>query len=293
MNPSLESFKSWESRATTGPTLRGRRSGGSRPLLHFLSGNGFCGGVYWPLLNRLHAAGYGLFLHDIEGQGASDAAACYSGSGPLLARIPRVMKEQGLCDGRPLIGIGHSFGGALTLRVAAEQPQLFRALVLLDPITLPTPAWLMMKTLSALGRNPMAMAARRRRERWPSRAAAAEHLRGRGIYKGWTDEAFDCFIEHATRADAGEWRLCCPKELEAQIFERPLYCWHALPKLQVPVLFLRGAQSYGFFARAEKLAARANSRVEIAQLPGGHCFMQENPAAAAQAVSEFLHRHGL
>src|SRR3546814_3720045 len=68
--------------------------------------------------------------------------------------------------------MGHSYGAALTVRAAAENPHLFRALVLLDPILLPTSLWLGTRLLARLGRNPMSRAARRRRDRWPSREEA-------------------------------------------------------------------------------------------------------------------------
>src|SRR3546814_9423117 len=43
----------WVSSAGHGPTLRGRRYDGPATTLHFVHGNGFCGGVYWPMLQQL------------------------------------------------------------------------------------------------------------------------------------------------------------------------------------------------------------------------------------------------
>src|SRR3546814_14879295 len=82
----------------------------------------------------------------------------------------------------------------------------------------------------------MSRAARRRRDRWPSREEAWTRLHDRGIYRGWRDDAFDCFIEHATRDEDGERALTCPTWLEAEIFDPPVYPWHALRQLQCPEL---------------------------------------------------------
>src|SRR3546814_12329021 len=79
--------------------------------------------------------------------------------------------------------MGHSYGAALTVRAAAENPHLFRALVLLDPILLPTSLWLGTRLLARLGRNPMSRAARRRRDRWQSRVEAWTRQHDRGIYR--------------------------------------------------------------------------------------------------------------
>lgn len=275
------------------PTWRGRRADGPGAMLHFLHGNGFCGGVYWPFLQRFLPQ-YGLYCSDIEGHGASDAPERFSGVATVLQRARAVIAAQALDQG-PLIGIGHSFGAALTLRLAAEHPQLFRAVVLLDPIVMPPVMFAGVRLASLLDRHPMAKAARRRRERWASRAEALERLNGRGIYAGWTAEAMQSFVDHAL-VDTGqgeEVRLACPRELEATIFEHPAWPWPAFRRLQCPALFVAGASSYGFFPWAQRLARRANPRIEFQTLPGGHCFMLENPGQTHDVVADFLRRQGL
>lgn len=283
--PDYGALTRWESTAQV-PTIRGRRQDGAGPRIHFLSGNGFCGGVYWPMLREL-CADHALFLHDIEGHGDSDAPPGFSGINGVTRRIVSVMDEQGL-RGQPLIGMGHSFGGALTLKLAADHPGLFRVLVLLDPILIPPLSFAAIRLASRFGRHPFAVGARKRRDRWPSRAAAVERLKGRGIYKGWTDECFEHFADHALREEGGEWTLCCPRQLEAQIFERPVYPWKLLRQIDIPVLYLYGEQSYEFFPASARKAARMNPNVTVQTLPGGHCFMQENPSAAAGAIKTFL-----
>lgn len=276
--------QAWQSVAAGAPTLRGHHSAGSETI-HFLSGNGFCGGVYWPFLRGL-LPDYGLFTHDIEGHGASDAPLRFSGINAVCQRVITVIAEQKLKA--PLIGMGHSFGAALTLKLAAENPGLFRALVLLDPIAMPPMAWRIWRSLALIGQNPIAKSTRKRRDHWASRDEVVERLRDRGIYKGWTDEALDCFADYATRDEEGARVLCCPKELEAQIFNRTLYTWDYFPKVNVPILYLHGASSYGFFPASARLAQKLNPGVAVRTLPGGHCFMQEDPSAAAAVVRSFL-----
>lgn len=287
----LQSTQAWQSDAGRGPLLRGRRRDSAAMQLHFTHGNGLCGGVYWPLLRLLPE--YGLFCHDYEGHGASEAPHRFSGPEVLIARIAQVIAQQQLpCD--RLIGIGHSFGGALTLRAAAAHPELFRAVILLDPILLPWPAYAYTRISAALRLNPMSRAARRRRAHWPSREAAWQHLHGRGIYKGWREEAFDAFIDHATRdaADGGR-ELCCPKWLEAAIFDHPVYPWAALPRLHCPTLVLYGRDSYPFMAGAMRQAGERNRGLQIEAVDGGHCFMLEDPQASAARIRSFLRQQGL
>lgn len=276
----------WEHRADNGLLLRGRRLAGSGPTLHFLSGNGFCGGVYWPFLRGLLPE-FGLFVHDIEGQGRSEAPPRYSGTRAVLRRVHAVIETQ--LPGAPRVGIGHSFGAALTLRLAARHPGLFQAVVLLDPIVFPRPLWAGMRAMSLVGRHPMARAARRRRTAWPSREAAIEHLRDRGIYRGWTEEALAAFADHAMEPRGGEHVLSCPPDLEAQIYEHPPYPWGDFARVRCPVLFLHGSNSYEFFPWAARQARRSNPQVHVSTAPGEHCFMLQDPVAAQGPVREFLH----
>lgn len=287
----LQATQAWTSQTAGSTMLRGRRRDRDGTTLHFVHGNGFAAGVYWPLLREL-SPHYGLFCHDLEGHGDSERPAQYNGAAHAVARIHAVIAEQ-LAQQRPLIGVGHSYGAALTVRTAAAHPGLFKALVLLDPILLPPATWLASRLSGALGINPMAKAARRRRDRWPDAAAASAHLRGRGIYRGWTDEAFACFIAHATRDDNGERVLSCPRELEAAIFATPPYPWRALRTLRCPVLLIHGERSYPFMPRTARLAQSACPTLTVRTQAGGHCFMLEDPALTATSIRDFLVTHSV
>ncbi|TJY65069.1 alpha/beta hydrolase [Sinimarinibacterium sp. CAU 1509] len=277
----------WASNAGGGPTLRGRRFDRPGPTLHFVHGNGFCGGVYWPFLRQLNTR-YGLFCHDIEGHGASDAPARFSGVRNVIRRIEPIIREQQLDRAAPLIGIGHSFGAALTLRAAAANPGLFRALVLLDPIVMPPATWFGIKLLSAFGRNPMSRAALRRRTRWSSVDEVLQRLHGRGIYTGWRDDALRCFAAHATRDLDGKRELCCPPRIEAKIFESPVYPWPAFAQIDCPVLLVYGRSSYDFVPVSARRAHGINPAIDVVEVDGGHCFMQEHPDTSATLVLQWL-----
>lgn len=282
----------WQSDAGGGPTLRGRRLDGPQTMLHFVHGNGFCGGVYWPLLQEL-VPEYGLFCHDIEAHGQSDAPARFSGTRAIRQRFMPVIAEQQLPTGQ-LIGMGHSYGAAQTLCAAAENPQLFRALVLLDPILLPPLHFAGTRLLAAAGRNPPSRGARRRRDRWDSRQRAWERLHDRGIYHGWRDDAFDCFIEYATRDDeSGQRVLSCPKWMEAEIFDHPTYPWRALPRVQCPMLIVFGDNSYPFLKGAERRVRERHASADVRTQAGGHCFMLEDPVTTAETIRDFLSAHKL
>lgn len=282
--------QAWASSAGGQTMVRGRRRDSAGPVLHFVHGNSFCCAAYWPMLRGL-VPDYGLFWQDLEGHGDSDVPARFAGTQKLVDRIAAVIAEQ-KPGGSALIGVGHSYGGALTLRVATDYPELFSALVLLDPILLPHREWLASRTLGLFNALPLARTAQRRRSRWPDLASVRQHLRGRGIYRGWNEEAFEGFLEHGTRDEHGERVLSCPPWMEAKIFSTPIYPWAALRKLRCPVLLIHGLQSYPFMAPSVQRAAALCPTLELQSQPGGHLFMLEDPATTAATIRQFLSRHG-
>ena len=162
--------------------------GGEGQVVHLAHANGFPPGSYRPFAETLTGppptAGSG---HPATGSGwrggyhviGLPARPLWSGSRPGSAPTWHTLAED-LVEGldaiglQGVIGVGHSMGGVYTLLAAIRRPELFRALVLIDPVILP-PGWLrMLRVMRWLGlekRQPLVQGALRRRRVWPSRRA--------------------------------------------------------------------------------------------------------------------------
>ncbi|WP_052378448.1 alpha/beta fold hydrolase [Polycyclovorans algicola] len=277
----------WQLTLADGVTVRGRRIDpvGDAPTLFFSHGNGFAGGVYATLLARLIGP-FGLITHDFENHGESEVTGHYRGKATLLAQTCEVFDT--LAPAGNTVLMGHSLGGGISTLLAAQRPEAVAATVLLDPILLPPQYWVLSNLAGRLGRNPMANAALRRRTQWVDRDALATRLKGRGIYAGWTDAAFEDFIDHATRPVADGLALICPSAIEAAIYRQPVYPWSALRRLRQPMLMLYGADSYGFFPTTARRVAAGDRKRQVERVPGGHCFMLEQPQDIAERIRRFL-----
>ncbi len=139
-----------------------------------------------------------------------------------LAVAERLAAECG--GGRVAVGLGHSFGGTSVLGAAAQRPELFGRLVLVDPVIPPPP-----EMLAAYDADPERSArlarliegARKRRSIWPSLAAARKHFESRALFADWLPEALDLYLEYGLRQRAdGQVELRCPGEVEAAIFSQ-------------------------------------------------------------------------
>lgn len=283
----------WSYPTSAGFTLRGWHTPPSgKPLLHFLHGNGYCGRVYSPLLNAL-CEDFDLWLCDVQGHGDSDHGGRFHGwnRSAELALEAFVAGSGDFADA-PRFALGHSFGGVLTSLMLAQQPQLFRRAVLLDPVLF-SPAMIGVMALSDVvglsRRTSLASKALKRRSSWPDRAAAHAALHGRGMFRGWDEAAFDAYIQHALKDTAQGVELKCRPSREADIFSSfPKRLWPSLSKVTTPTQVLYGQHSYPFVARSVARWCAGNAHVSAQVVAGGHCFMQEFPEDSAARVRAFL-----
>jgi pimeloyl-ACP methyl ester carboxylesterase len=210
---------------------------------------------------------------------------------PLAGDLIQGLDELGL---RGIVGIGHSIGGVLTLWAAIERPDLFRAVVLIDPVILP-PSWLLLvrlgRRLGLARRIPLVQAALRRRRAFPSRQACFEHYRGKPLFARWPDAAVWDYVEGGTRARAdGGVELVYPPEWEAHIFATtPTDVWRSMSRLSVPALVLRGELSQTFVPAAQERMVRLLPRARFVAIPGaGHLAPMERSDDVASAILAFL-----
>ena len=283
----------WSYHTAMGFTLRGYRSETrGKPVLHMLHGNGFCSRMYQPMLQQL-AQDFDLFLSDAQGHGDSDHGGPFVGwnkSAELAAAAWQAHKH--LYTDVSVYGIGHSFGGVLTALIHTTTPSPFSAAILLDPVLFTPTMLTLMNTLNGVRlyhKNPLAKAALRRRQHWPDRDSAIHYLTNRGMFANWQADALAAYIDHALKPTEHGLSLKCQPEREAEIFASyPDKLWQQLAQPCPPVHIIYGDKSYDFVAKAVQKWQKRNAAVSVASISGGHCFMQEQPALAAQRVLDAI-----
>ncbi|KAK0368930.1 hypothetical protein CPAR01_12470 [Colletotrichum paranaense] len=95
---------------------------------------------------------------------------------------------------RPLLGVGHSFGGNAIVNVALINPRLFSGVVLLDPVI---SKW-SSNAKGTIAASPAAASARRR-DLWPSREEARKAFLKSPFYRGWDERVFEAWMDHGLR----------------------------------------------------------------------------------------------
>lgn len=263
------------------------------PAVHFLHGNGFCSTTLWPMAAHFPKE-WSLLFTDVPGHGHSKQPNSFMPNWLRMSRdigdslVERL--DSTAHDG--VIGVGHSMGGIMTLMMAAERPKLFKRIVLLDPVLFSPEIILIQKLARKTGlwrRSSLVKAVSARRNQWDDEAAMREYLLGKNLYKHWSPEAMDAFIQDGTRTESGKLSLCCAPEWEASIFgSYPRGLWQAVRIAKIPVDIVVASHSYGFIQGSANKATKANSNIHWQPFDGGHCFPMEQPSEAARVVLKIL-----
>lgn len=265
--------------------------GGTGPLALLHHANGFCAAL-WDLVATRLVPHFHVVALDARGHGDSSkpsevgAYAWPRFCDDLIATAEQLAQEDP--QGRIGLGIGHSFGGAAMLTAAAQRPDLFDRIALVDPIIFPPDGFPGVGPRSERG-NFMAEGARRRRQRWPDRAEARATWSEKQLFAHWLPRALDLYVAEGLAESAeGGVELKCSGEVEAAIFEggRGSEAWEATERLQVPALLLWA--NGGQFSREvfEVFASRIPNGT-LRELRAGHLAPMEDPDLVAEALVAF------
>ncbi|GAB7355781.1 hypothetical protein MBLNU459_g6463t1 [Dothideomycetes sp. NU459] len=165
--------------------------------------NGFPKELYEPLWDelyqRLKANNIrirGIWIADVAHQGASSVLnEDLLGNDPSWFDHPRdlflMINHFRAQMPQPLIGVGHSMGGAHLINLALIHPRLLSTLILMDPVVQRAP--------NPQGNYLPAKMSAVRRDRWPSRAAARTAFKKSKFYQTWDPRVLDLWIEHGLR----------------------------------------------------------------------------------------------
>jgi pimeloyl-ACP methyl ester carboxylesterase len=261
--------------------------GGSGTPLLIAHATGFCAGAYLPfaaaLVDRFH-----VWALDFRGHGLSTPPADGDFAWTGMADDVRVAVD---AIGGPVAGFGHSMGGAALAAAELARPGTLRAALLFEPIILPFD--------DTGSPNFMAIAARRRRDRFPSRADALARYAHRPPLGTLRADALYAYVEHGFRddpeADLDEDLdpgvvLRCTPEAEAATFEgdgKPRV--EQMAGVQVPVTVALGERDGDGPARFAPLVADAFPQGTLRRYAHlGHFGPLEDPPTVAADVADAL-----
>ncbi len=271
----------------TSPTHR-ELGGHGLQLIHIAPANGFPPEAYLPLAADLAPLGriLGYRPRPLRVDGDPQPRGSWRDlAADLIADVQAVADE-------PVIGIGHSLGGILTLYAAVDRPDLFQAVILIDPVLfarrLQAVIWLLRQSGQGY-RFPLAQSALRRRDHFASIEEARQRWQGRGVFADFTPAALEGYLAGGLRPYDQGYTLAWPKRWEAHIFaSSPLDGWRYLPRLQRPLLIIRGTRSELITDNVWRRLRRVVPHATLLELEAGHMLPMERPAEVAALITGWI-----
>jgi len=196
----------------------------------------------------------------------------------------------------PVWMMGHSMGGAISVLAASKRPDLFKGLILVDPVFMGTRAVLAMYLTprSMLAKTPVVRKTLGRPDLWDTRQEAFDFHRAKRPYQGFSDEALWDFIHSGTGlTEGGKYGLAYSKHWEAHVYQSVPWVWPKLYKIKLPVLGLRGEQTYVLSQKHWYRWGRIQPQARLIECPGGHLLPMEKPESTARAVLEYMVEQGV
>lgn len=204
----------------------------------FSHATGFHGRVFDPVASALLQTHH-CVTFDYRGYGDStcppDWRVAWAGYGDDALCAARLAAGNG-----PIIGAGHSMGGAALVMAALREPKLFRALVLFEPIIFP-PAEPDRKNS---GPSPLVEGARKRRAVFASVEEALANYASKPPLNVFDPAALLAYVNFGFKPQPdGTVTLKCLPEHEARTYESGANheTWAELGKLRVPTWVISGA----------------------------------------------------
>ena len=262
-----------------------------KPLIHFAHANGVPSLVYQKLFDALKDEFDVVFVPVL---GADQRYSIDNHWKHLTQQVIDSVVEQ--VQGRPVIGLGHSLGAALSFQAARLRPELFSKVILLDPPLILGKDCLALHLVKSLGLTNIldkmspAGLSKRRRDHWESRDQAFASLRPKGFYADFDPDCFQAYIDHALIDDPirGCVKLTIPKDNEVEIFRtNPSWWWLPHSKVDVPMHLIAASQG-PFIARGYPQILEKKFGVPFSIWEGGHMFPLEQPEALAIRIKALI-----
>ncbi len=249
--------------------------------LYFAHGNGFPSPCYRQILLPLEEK-YDCCYIDRVGHNSqypvTENWRC------LVDEVIDSIKEQA---SQPVIAVGHSLGGVLSLLAAVEQPALFSAVILLDsPLLgrLKSSLVRLSKAFGMIDKVTPASRTRARRQHWQTREQVVSYLKSRALFKTFTEACLQDYIEYGMQQNEQGYSLRFDRQIEYQIYRT---IPHILSKhegrLHVPTVLIHGNKS-NVVGQMELRYMKKYYGIGHVETKGTHMFPMEYPQATANLI---------
>ena len=192
----------------------------------------------------------------------------------------------------PVWAIGHSFGAVLLAFAAEQRPDMFKGLIMMDPPVLSRKIRWGLAITQFFGIShkfmPLAKKAANRSNHFPSRAFVSEKLRNKFLFKNFSDESFNNYIQYGWEDAKDGINLAFEKDIETNIFALTPPFYNRV-KLKIPSYYLYA--THGDIADTRPIESIKHLFPNTTFIPfegGGHLFPFEETEKCIKEINAIL-----
>lgn len=252
-----------------------------KEIIHFAHGNGFPSMCYRQFLTALAPKFEVCFIDKVGHNPTFSVTETWMN---LVKEVAMSIEQQAP---QPVIAVGHSLGGVLSLLAAIEHPELIKAVILLDSPLLGRVKSSLVRLAKALGvidRITPAYRTRGRREFWKDRNQVEKYLKSRELFKTFAPECLQDYIDYGLMQTSEGYRLQFDKHIEYQIYRTLPHQLHNYGgQLKVPAAVIYGLQST-VVDRYDLKYMKRNFGIDAYAEEGTHMLPMEHPNQVASKV---------
>ena len=262
-----------------------------QPLVLFFHGNSFPASTYNVMLNALHQRG--MKVQALEKIGHNPAYPVTSNWPHLVEEIHAFAKPLIAAHSGPVVLVGHSLGGMLSLMLAAQYPRLAHAVVMVDAPALGglrAKALHLSKTLSLTSKISPGAISRKRRNTWHSAEEVHAHFLSKKVFARWDPQVLNDYVlygTHEEKTDEGVQRvLSFDRNIETQIYNSVPHNLERLLKkypLACPVSLVAARHSNEMRLAGFDFSQKV-TKGRICTIDGTHLVPMEKPMVTAAAI---------
>lgn len=259
-------------------------------IIHFAHGNGFPSPCYRQLLNALGSRYDCCYIDRI---GHNPKFPVTENWHFLSDEIIDSVEQQAT---EPVIAVGHSMGGVLSLIAALKKPALFKAVIMLDSPIIGRFKSNMVRLAKALGvidRVTPAARTRNRRQYWRSKEQLLDYLKEKELFRSFTNECLQDYIDYGLEKTHDGYVLRFDRHIEYLIYRTiPHELFEYEGKLTVPADLIYGDQST-IVDSSDRRYMKKHYNIASHKIIGSHMFPMECPLKVAKLIFNLLDHRGI
>ena len=191
----------------------------------------------------------------------------------------------------PVVAIGHSLGGILTLFAAQKRPELFKALIFMDP---PFFRFIKRKLLYYSDRTNLidklpvpSVKTKIRKSNFSSKEFAIDYFASKKLFKDFERACIQSYVNEGLIQHEDHYSLKIPRELEYLIF-RKIPHRYGNTKLKMPSFFIYADKQDVIEEADLKVLKKKFKNTTFIPFAGSHMFPFEQPKETGKLINKII-----